>query len=85
MQLDFVRPGNPVENAFIEAFNGRLRDECLNVHQFASIMDAQAKIEAWRIDYNQRRPHSSLGHLTPTEFVRQRQGTRAAEAGAVTS
>jgi len=60
VQLDFIRPGKPVENAFIEAFNGRLRDECLNVYQFASMADAQSKIEAWRIDYNQRRPHSSL-------------------------
>lgn len=65
--------GNPVENAFIESFNGRLRDECLNVHQFASLAEAQAIIEAWRVDYNTRRPHSSLGHLTPSEFVRQRQ------------
>jgi putative transposase len=79
VQLDFIRPGKPVENAFIEAFNGRLRDECLNVHQFASIEDARAKIEAWRIDYNQHRPHSSLGHLTPDEFLRQRQATGAPE------
>ena len=79
VQLDFIRPGKPVENAFIEAFNGRLRDECLNVHQFTSIADAQEKIEAWRVDYNQRRPHSSLGHLTPNEFVAQRQMMRTAE------
>ena len=68
-----------MENAFIESFNGRLRDECLNVEQFASVADAQAKIEAWRVDYNQRRPHGSLGHLTPTEFVEQRQAIRVAE------
>jgi len=61
VQLDFIRPGKPVENAFVESFNGRLRDECLNVHQFLSLADAQAIIEAWRVDYNQRRPHSSLG------------------------
>ena len=79
VQLDFIRPGKPVENAFIEAFNGRLRDECLNVHQFTSIADAQAKIEAWRVDYNTRRPHSSLGHLTPSEFVAQRQVLRTAK------
>lgn len=79
VQLDFIRPGKPVENAFIEAFNGRLRDECLNVHQFTSIDDAQTKIEAWRTDYNQCRPHSSLGHLTPNEFVAQRQALRTAE------
>jgi putative transposase len=78
VQLDFIRPGKPVENAFIESFNGRLRDECLNVHQFASIEDARTKIEAWRVDYNQRRPHSSLGHLTPNEYA-QRQKSPAAE------
>ena len=83
--LDFIRPGKPVENAFIESFNGRLRDECLNVEQFASVADAQAKIEAWRVDYNQRRPHSSLGHLTPTEFVEQRQAIRVAEEVAFSS
>ena len=77
VQLDFIRPGKPVENAFIEAFNGRLRDECLNVHQFTSLADAQAKIEAWRVDYNQRRPHSSLGHLTPDEYAEQRQNGEA--------
>ena len=80
VQLDFIRPGKPVENAFIESFNGRLRDECLNVHQFTSIEDAKAKIEAWRVDYNQRRPHSSLGHLTPNEFVAQRQAAQTVEA-----
>jgi putative transposase len=80
VQLDFIRPGKPVENAFIESFNGRLRDECLNVHQFTSIEDARTKIEAWRIDYNQRRPHSSLGHLTPNEYAQQRQNWLAAEA-----
>jgi putative transposase len=79
VQLDFIRPGKPVENAFIESFNGRLRDECLNVHQFASLAEAQTIIEAWRLDYNQRRPHSSLGHLTPNEFLAQRQGQQIVE------
>ena len=79
VQLDFIRPGKPVENAFIESFNGRLRDECLNVHQFTSLVEAQTIIEAWRVDYNTRRPHSSLGHLTPSEFVRQRQDEQDAE------
>jgi len=55
------------------------------VYQFASMADAQAKIEAWRIDYNQRRPHSSLGHLTPNEFAEQRQATRVAEGAAFSS
>lgn len=80
VQLDFIRPGKPVENAFIESFNGRLRDECLNVHQFTSIEDAKAKIEAWRVDYNQRRPHSSLGHLTPNEYAAKRQDHRVVQA-----
>lgn len=79
VQLDFIRPGKPVENAFIESFNGRLRDECLNVHQFASLAEAQTIIETWRLDYNQRRPHSSLGHLTPNEFFEQRQGQQTVE------
>ena len=73
VHLDVIRPGKPVENAFIESFNGRLRDECLNVHQFTSLAEARAIIEVWRVDYNQRRPHSSLGHLTPSEFVSQHQ------------
>jgi putative transposase len=77
--LDFIRPGRPVENAFIEAFNGRLRDECLNLHQFTSLDDAKAKIEAWRIDYNCHRPHSSLGHLTPEEFQRRGQAQSTPE------
>ncbi len=72
VQLDCLRPGKPVENAFIESFHGRLRDECLNVHQFASLAEAHAIIEAWRMDYNHHRPHSSLEHLTPNEFVAQR-------------
>ena len=85
VQLDFICPGKPTENAFIESFNGRLRDECLNVHQFTSIDDAKAKIEAWRIDYNQHRPHSSLGHRTPNEFMRQQQFTGTTEKVALSS
>ena len=80
VQLDFTRPGKPTDNGHIEAFNGRLRDECLNVQQFQSIADAQQKIEAWRCDYNQVRPHGSLGHLTPSEYVIQRQELGTAEA-----
>jgi putative transposase len=79
VQLDFIRPGKPVENAFVESFNGRLRDECVN-HQFTSLEDERTKIEAWRADYNQRRPHSSLGHLTPNEYAQQRQNSLIAEA-----
>ncbi|ULA64702.1 MAG: hypothetical protein LZF86_170015 [Nitrospira sp.] len=79
VHLDCIRPGKPVENAFLESFHGRLRDECLNGHQFAPLAEAHTIIEAWRADYNQRRPHSSLGHLTPNEFVVQRQVTQAAK------
>ena len=76
VQLDFTRPGKPTDNSHIESFNGRLRDECLNVQQFFSLDDARAKLEAWRRDYNEHRPHSSLGHLTPCEFVTRSQGHR---------
>ena len=67
--LDFSRPGKPTDNAFIESFNGSFRDECLNLHWFLSLNDAREKIEAWREEYNTFRPHSSLGNLTPREFV----------------
>ena len=73
VQLEFIRPGKPVENAFIESFNGRLRDECLNANLFFSIDDARYKLEAWRLDYNTRRPHSSIADRTPSEFARQWQ------------
>ena len=79
VQLDFIRPGKPVEDAFIESFNGRLRDECLNVHQFATLAQAQAVIEVWLCAYNQQRPHSSLGNLTPDEFVGQPQALQIVE------
>jgi putative transposase len=67
--LDFSRPGKPTDNAFIESFNGSLRDECLNVNWFLSLDDAQQKLEAWRLDYNQFRPHSSLGGQTPEQVL----------------
>jgi putative transposase len=73
IQLDFIRPGKPTENGMIESFNGRLRDECLNVHEFLSIDDAREKLEAWRIDYNHHRPHGALGHLTPSEYAKRGQ------------
>jgi putative transposase len=76
VQLDFTRPGKPTDNSHIESFNGRLRDECLNVHQFLSLADAGAKLERWRRDYNEQRPHSSLGYLTPSELTEQRQEPR---------
>lgn len=68
------QPGKPVKNVFLESFNGRLRNKCWSLHQFTSLAEAQYIIETWRLDYNQRRPHSSLGHLTPNEFATQRQG-----------
>lgn len=71
MQLDIIRPGKPVENAFIESFNGRLRDECLNSEIFLNLVDAKQKLLEWKQDYNHNRPHSSLGWLTPTEFAAQ--------------
>jgi len=67
--LDFSRPGKPTDNPFIESFNGSFRDECLNVNWFLSIEDAIQKINAFREEYNQFRPHSSLGGLTPNEVV----------------
>ena len=67
--LDFSRPGKPTDNSFVESFNGRLRDECLNTHWFLSLVDARGKIEAWRRDYNECRPHTSLGFRTPAEFA----------------
>jgi putative transposase len=69
--LDFSRPGKPIDNAFAESFNGSFRDECLNVNWFLSFHDACVKIEAWRKDYNEFRPHSSLNNLTPAEFARR--------------
>ena len=73
VELDFTRPGKPTDNGHIESFNGRLRDECLNAHQFLSIEHAQRLIEAWRVDYNQHRPHSALGDLTPSAFAHRPQ------------
>ena len=71
VELDFSRPGRPTDNAKIESFNGRLREECLNEHWFLSLDDAKLKIEAWRKYYNEIRPHSALGWATPAEFARQ--------------
>ena len=80
VQLDFIRPGKPTENGMIESFNGRLRDECLNCHEFESLHQARTRIEFWRNDYNQERPHSALGQMTPREYVNLHQ-TGAAKAG----
>ncbi len=69
VKLDFSRPGKPTENAVIESFNGRIRQECLNQHWFLSLEDAQKKLNNWRMDYNHNRPDSSLGQLTPVGFA----------------
>ena len=71
VHLHFIAPGKPTQNAFVESFNGRLRAECLNLHWFADLDDARAKLEAWRIDYNTVRPHGPLGKMTPEAFRRQ--------------
>jgi putative transposase len=68
VHLRFIRPGKPIENAFVESFNGKFRDECLNEHWFASVAEARALIEAWRVDYNTVRPHSALHGATPEQF-----------------
>jgi putative transposase len=70
VELAFIEPGKPVQNAYVVSFNGTCRNECLNEHGFVSLGEARAIIEAWRIDYNSERPHSSLGGRTPSEFAR---------------
>lgn len=69
VKLEFSRPGKPTDNAFIESFNGRLREECLNQHRFTSLEDVKQIIEEWRQSYNRRRPHSSLDYLSPAEYL----------------
>jgi putative transposase len=71
VRLEFIQPGKPVQNAYIESFNGRLRDECLNANWFTSLSDTRRKVETWRQDYNERCPHSSLNYLPPAEFARK--------------
>ena len=73
VELHFITPGRPMENGFIESFNGKFRDECLNEHWFVDLAHARQEIEGWRCDYNQVRPHSALGYLTPAEFARSWQ------------
>ncbi len=69
VRLQFIEPGKPVQNAFVESFNSRLREECLNEQVFVSLDDARRKIGTWREEYNRERPHSSLGYLTPEAFA----------------
>lgn len=68
VDLQFIQPGKPQQNAFIESFNGRMRDECLNVNLFNSLIEARSVISEWIEDYNKVRPHSSLGYMTPEKF-----------------
>ncbi len=85
VQLCFIRPGRPVENGFIESFNGRLRDECLNVEWFRSLTDAQKTLAAWRTHYNHARPHSALGDQTPAMFASNFEALRQRFAPSNTS
>jgi putative transposase len=74
VKLNFIRPGKPIENAYAESFNGRLRDECLNTNWFLNLKHARNIIEDWRKDYNQVRPHSSLKNMTPMEYANTAAG-----------
>jgi len=71
VKLSFIRPGKPIENAYVESFNARFRDECLNEHWFESLAHARRVIEQWRIEYNTQRPHSALGNRTPEQYARE--------------
>jgi len=70
VKQQFIEPGKPVQNAYVESFNGKVRDECLNEHWFAMLDEARVLIERWRVDYNEQRPHSALDNRTPLEFAR---------------
>jgi putative transposase len=71
VKLDFIRPGKPIENAYVESFNGKLRDECLNQNQFVALAEASVILEAYRKEYNDERPHGSLNGLTPRGFAQR--------------
>jgi putative transposase len=80
VKLQFIQPGKPIQNAFVESFNARFRDECLNEHWFVGLADARERIEAWRQDYNTQRPHQSLGQLTPEQYARRFASLQAPSA-----
>lgn len=80
VRIDFSRPGKPTDNGHVESFNGSLRDECLNVHWFDTLAQARAEIEAWRRDYNECRPHMTLGNESPAEFARRSMAYEQQEA-----
>lgn len=73
VHLHFIQPGKPVQHAFIESFNGKFRDECLNEHWFVTLQEAQLVIEAWRREYNEERTHSAVGDVTPQGFILNHQ------------
>ena len=78
--MHFIERGKPTQNALIESFNGKFRDECLNQYWFTDLTDARRIIEAWRVDYNTVRPHRSLGYLTPLEFAHRAAALRSPTA-----
>jgi putative transposase len=80
VRLHFIEPGKPTQNAYIESFNGKFRDECLNQNWFTDLADARSIIEAWRVDYNTVRPHSALGYRTPVEFAHRAAALRSPTA-----
>jgi len=80
IDLVHIEPGRPVQNAFVESFHGKLRDECLNASWFGSLFEARVKIASWREEYNEERPHSSLGYLAPREFARRIAALRSPTA-----
>jgi putative transposase len=82
IELIHIQPGKPTQNARVESFHGRLREECLQVSWFQNLFDAKKKIAVWQKDYNEERPHSSLGYRTPKEFAAQAAGFYTAERGA---
>ena len=80
LRLEFIDPGRPMQNAYVESFNGKFRDECLNEHWFVSVADARAIIEEWRQMYNRQRPHSALGYATPAAYAAGLRGLRSPPA-----
>ena len=81
VRLHFIRPGKPMENAFVESLNGKFRDTCLNEHWFMDIMEARRRIETWRVHYNEERPHSSLDRLPPAVFARAMRDLKPVKSG----
>ena len=80
VKIDFSRPGKPTDNAFVESFNGTFRAECLDTHWFCDLKEAKHLIESWRREYNESRPHQSLGDRTPSEFASESADSRALTA-----